>query len=259
MAEIYEYLGQSVSGTTNTLYFQNTAGTASLTPRFALVRSDGKFSDFGDSHGGDPFTPDQIGTATWSGYIQSGTNVLDDDSTATGIYTLADDFTALSPGYVTIIVYHSATYLSAPQGTIKLYWSGSKFYTPEEWGTIGGIEQEAVSPHRTAIMVPTVGSSLVNEGDPLELAVGDTLVLFAADFRKDLPANHTVASITGVELHTGTTGGITFGSATGAGVQGTQAKYTATGITAGSYVVKVTVAYSNSGGTRVGYISYTVV
>jgi hypothetical protein len=117
------------------------------------------------------------------------------------------------------------------------------------------IDQEPVPTDRVFVLLPTSGSGLVCEARK-SLRAGTPAVTFAADFHKDLSANGRVATVSSVQLVSGTVGGLTIGGTFGR--DHTQAKFTLAGITAGIYVFNVAVVYANGDGAR-GQITIEVV
>lgn len=119
----------------------------------------------------------------------------------------------------------------------------------------GPPEQEHVPASRTALL----NKRLEHEGDPIELTVGDTDLLCAIDFADDIGKGR-LATIASVSLHSsyGTADGITFDSSTGTGVDRTIAKFKATAVTAGTYVIVCKVTYDGLAGTRTAHANVTV-
>lgn len=86
--------------------------------------------------------------------------------------------------------------------------------------------------------------------------------LFALDFYRDLPTNGRIDSIDAVSIKSGTGGGVTFSLATEdkAGVDKSQAKLKITAVTAGTYVLNVSVTKnaSSGGGTTEADVTLVV-
>ncbi len=114
------------------------------------------------------------------------------------------------------------------------------------------INQENVPTARTFVLEPNDALGL--QGDATRsLTVGDTRT-FAVDFRKDLPAGGRVATVASAAISSGTSGGVTFGEL---GRDRGQAKVQMTGVTAGTYVIRVTVMY-DTGVTAIGDVTLKV-
>jgi hypothetical protein len=129
------------------------------------------------------------------------------------------------------------------------------------------VNQVTVPPSRTWVLT-SKGTALVGE-IPLKCYLGEP-TLWAIDFRHDLPTNGTLANITDVEIVSALDAdgetivdGLTFSTdeASTFGVDKTQGKLQITTVTAGTYVLEVTVSYSPSvgGGTRKGRVTLIVV
>lgn len=115
------------------------------------------------------------------------------------------------------------------------------------------VDQEPVSENRLIVLLSDDDEGLLGEKEK-SLAVGATPT-FAVDFRNDMAVNSWITEVDSVEISSGTSGGITFDNF---GRDKSLAKFRATGVTAGAYVVKVTVTYYG-GATAAGFITLNVV
>ena len=91
---------------------------------------------------------------------------------------------------------------------------------------------------RTWTLIQRSGLGLV--GDETKTITVGTAETYAIDFRKDLPVNGRVITVTTIAIQTGAAGGVTFGTA---GRDRTQAKARITAVTAGTYTIRCRVIY----------------
>lgn len=121
------------------------------------------------------------------------------------------------------------------------------------------IDQSDVPASRTAVIQQSSGSGLY-AADTLEISVGDTDVLYAFDFRKDLRGER-IASITSVTIYQSGGGAAT--EVTDSGTywkDGTVAKAKLTGVSAATGLyAEVIVVYTNTTGTRKATVPITCV
>ncbi len=115
------------------------------------------------------------------------------------------------------------------------------------------VDQEPVGEDRTILLTPDDDEGLVGE-KAKTLAVGSTPT-FAVDFRENMAVNSWITIVDTPTIATGTSGGITFDQL---GRDKSLAKFRATGVTAGTYRVRVDVTYYG-GATATGFITLKVV
>lgn len=124
------------------------------------------------------------------------------------------------------------------------------------------VNQVPVPPTRRWILIAT-DDGLVSEQDcVLKASAGAKLM--EIDFSVDLPTNGRVTDVNSVEIISGTEYGITFGEdlddVDDYGVDRSNAKVRMTPVTAGTYVIRVSVDYdgSDGGGTQEGDVTLVV-
>lgn len=115
------------------------------------------------------------------------------------------------------------------------------------------VDQEPVGEDRTILLEPNDSDGLVGE-KVKTLAVGSTPT-FAVDFRKNMAVNSWITIVGEPTIVGGTAGGITFDQM---GRDKSLAKFRATGVTAGTYRVRVPVTYYG-GASAAGFITLKVV
>ena len=117
----------------------------------------------------------------------------------------------------------------------------------------GPYVDDPVAVGRLARLTRNTTGLVANGANGITIKVGDVDVLCGADFARDLPTNARVTSITSL---TPSAAGFT---ATAIGVDHTQAKFTLSASTAGTYTLAVKVAYSQGGGTVTGTVAVRVI
>lgn len=117
---------------------------------------------------------------------------------------------------------------------------------------------EAVPASRTFLLTPTT-DGFVSE-DTKKIIAGTPGQTYAVDFRNVAAANQKIYSIDSVELVDGDEDGVTLTEADDCGREGTQAKLSIAGVTAGDYQVRVVVTFTGPAGPPGrGDILFTVV
>lgn len=168
--------------------------------------------------------------------LQSPNPVELDSGTIADIAEAVADDTDIAAGLHTI-----STNLDAKVSEVSGAASGGLF------------NDENVPPERTVTLKPS--SKGVLTGDrPLTIPVGKSPTI-AIDFACDMPTNGRIQSVDGVSIVSysdgGAAGGITFGTP---GQEDSDAKVRATGVTEGTYVIKVEVTY-DTGATQLGLVT----
>lgn len=121
-------------------------------------------------------------------------------------------------------------------------------------GTPSDIATEPVNTNRVFVLVP--GTSGLRSESTKTITAGSPPNTYAVDFRNDAASNQKIYTVDSVAIVTGTSGGVTFGTAERDG--GTQARVRITGVTAGNYVVRVSITYVGGASSR-GDITIKVV
>lgn len=117
------------------------------------------------------------------------------------------------------------------------------------------IATDGINTNRIFVLV--AGPNGLRSQDTKTIIAGTPPNTYGVDFRNDAAANQKVYSIESVEIISGTVNGLTFGETTRNG--GTQARFPISGVTVGSYVVRVTIKYGESGPTSRGDLLIKVV
>ncbi len=119
------------------------------------------------------------------------------------------------------------------------------------------VSQVPVPDSRTFDLVRSTAGLVGEQRKSIQVGEAKT---FAVDFHSDLPTNGRLSAFDSIAIQTGTAGGVTFDTAN-KGVDKTQAKIEITGVTAGTYVLRVTVTYNDAsgGGTTAADVTLVVV
>lgn len=122
------------------------------------------------------------------------------------------------------------------------------------------VNQEPIPPSRIW-RVKATNAGLRYE-NTLSVQDGGVAKLFAVDFSQDLPNNGRVTDINSVAIQSGTAGGVTFGAdladVDDYGVDRSLAKFNITPVTAGTYIIRVSVDYDD-GSVSVADVKLVVV
>lgn len=124
--------------------------------------------------------------------------------------------------------------------------------------TPSDLATEGINSNLVFTLVP--GPNGPRSQDTKTIIKGSPGAAFAVDFKNVAAVNQKVYTVDSVEIVSGTSGGITF-NASDAWERdgGTQARFLMTGVTAGNYVVRVKVTYTNGGRPGRGDILVKVV
>lgn len=117
---------------------------------------------------------------------------------------------------------------------------------------------EAVPTSRTFVLVRRTEGLVGEASKTIEADVEST---YAVDFRNDAATNQKIFRVTDIELASGSMGGLTFSDQEDDwGKEGTLAKFRLTGVSAGTYKLRVSVQYQSSAGPEAsGVITLVVV
>jgi hypothetical protein len=115
------------------------------------------------------------------------------------------------------------------------------------------LDDEAVPKQRTWTLADDGGGGL-RDRVAKSLKIGPSPT-FGVDFAADLPPGGRIHTVDLVEIASGTPGGVTFGTA---GKEDGVAKFRITGVTAGTYSLRVRVTY-DSGATQFGLVTLKVI
>lgn len=264
MDQDYYFVG-SVSGST-ALVFRRTDGGTAATPFLSVLHPTNHTIYNFSSNSFVAWT--SIESADWGDYASAMFTGLDGGAAATPNYDTQDPMTSLAAGVYIIQIHASDTYNAAIVARCPLYYDGAGNWSePESYlrSQIAALEvastnidQSDVPPSRTSIITQTQSSGLY--GTPVEISVGDTGVLYAFDFRKDLEGEK-VSSVTSVTIYQ--SNGTAATQVTDSGTywkDGPQAKAKLTGVTAATGLyAEVIVVYTGSTGTRKATVPITCV
>lgn len=135
MNNLYEFAGCATPGAaTAKPIFRRVDGSVAATPYMALMTSKAEWLYVA---GGYDTGLAIAGFDTWMKFVVECDLITNDDDTDIPFYVPDQDFSALPPGYVTAYLFASDTQHVAADAILPLYWSGTDFYTPDEWLAAG--------------------------------------------------------------------------------------------------------------------------
>ena len=192
----------------------------------------------------DKTTNDPVTTGSPAAYIGSGSSTA---ATSNSVSYVSNGIWKLTL---------TATETNVASLGVLVTLAGAKPYSQQFFPAVAyaTVSQVPVPNSRTAVLKKSATGLIATF--PETMRVGESKIL-AIDFKNDMPVNGRVFSISSVALESGTTGGITF-TAADADVDREQVKLLVTAVTAGTYVIDVTVAYSPNSELSSGHVTLAV-
>lgn len=132
-----------------------------------------------------------------------------------------------------------------------MYWDGSYWSHGGTSASLTDINEEPVNSNLTWLVKATTAGLT---GEFLRATADGSAPLYAIDFREVMPAGSYISQVNSISILTGTSGGVTFGTA---GKRGSQAKVAITAVTPGDYVIRCKVTF-RGGSTAIADVELTV-